>query len=263
MWWLALHVVGTYFNPHDPLPFFLNHCNPFVFSVLEMAPIRHTKYNYSEKTLSKTSKCQICGKLFKPQGIKSHATHCAACQTREIQQIDATKEYEREKEQAEELRVALVTSAYSTVRMHITQAGPSQAAHMLSEDNNGLPRHVGASWRSCCTKCNTPSLFQSQEEFGQHATAMMAPNPHPWCPFIEEGDYLFAEIALQAGLNASQINGLLSLISRIVQGKANVTLQNNADLQHAWDRVAMQVTPVHSFSSYTMSFHAFIHKLLL
>ncbi|KAI6143422.1 hypothetical protein BKA82DRAFT_4331282 [Pisolithus tinctorius] len=46
---------------------------------------------------------------------------------------------------------------------------------------------------------NTPSLFQSQEEFGQRATATMAPDPHPWRPFIEEGDYLFAEIALQAG----------------------------------------------------------------
>ncbi|KAI6144582.1 hypothetical protein BKA82DRAFT_4330868 [Pisolithus tinctorius] len=92
-------------------------------------------------------------------------------------------------------------------------------------------------------RSNTPSLFQSQEEFGQHATATMAPDPHPWHPFIEEGDYLFAEIALQAGLNASQINGLLSLISHIVQGKANVTLRNDVDLQRAWDRAAMQVTP--------------------
>ncbi|KIO04654.1 hypothetical protein M404DRAFT_26107 [Pisolithus tinctorius Marx 270] len=93
-------------------------------------------------------------------------------------------------------------------------------------------------------RSNTPSLFQSQEEFSQHAAATMAPNPHPWRPFIKEGDYLFAEIALQAGLNALQINGLLSLISRIVQGKANVTLQNDVDLQCAWDRAAMQVTPV-------------------
>ncbi|KIN99327.1 hypothetical protein M404DRAFT_155482 [Pisolithus tinctorius Marx 270] len=110
---------------------------------------------------------------------------------------------------------------------------------------------------------NTPLLSQLQEEFGQHATAMMAPDPHPWCPFIKEGDYLFAEIALQAGLNMLQINGLLSLISHIIQGKANVTLQNDVDLQCAWDRAAMQVTLVHSFSSYTMNFHPFIHKLLL
>ncbi|KAI6138576.1 hypothetical protein BKA82DRAFT_4020305 [Pisolithus tinctorius] len=234
-----------------------------------MAPIRHAKYSYSEKMLSKTSKCQICGKLFKPQGIKSHATHCAARQTREIQRIDATKEYERDKEQAEELRVALVTSAYSTVRTHITQAGPSQVTCTLNEDNDGLPTpnisHSGhmdfvdqdmwephgdpaaqsdqsnvsmppADFKTEFHPCsNTPSLFQSQEEFGQRAAATMAPDPHPWCPFIEEGDYLFAEIALQVGLNASQINGLLSLISRIVQGKANVTLWNDGG--HAGDTV--------------------------
>ncbi|KAI6005210.1 hypothetical protein F5J12DRAFT_905946 [Pisolithus orientalis] len=82
---------------------------------------------------------------------------------------------------------------------------------------------------------NTPSLFQLQEEFGQCATATMAPDPHPWCPFIKEGDYLFAEIALQAGLNVLQINGLLSLISLIVQGKANnLTFAVYAHLLWEW-----------------------------
>ncbi|KAI6146925.1 hypothetical protein BKA82DRAFT_35708 [Pisolithus tinctorius] len=111
-------------------------------------------------------------------------------------------------------------------------------------DQTPSPEQPPADFKTEFHPCsNTPSLFQSQEEFGQRAAATMAPDPHPWCPFIEEGDYLFAEIALQVGLNASQINGLLSLISRIVQGKANVTLWNDVDLQHAWDRAAMQVTP--------------------
>ncbi|KAI6146015.1 hypothetical protein BKA82DRAFT_164103 [Pisolithus tinctorius] len=126
------------------------------------------------------------------------------------------------------------------------------------------PEQLPADFKTEFHPCsNTPLLFQLQEEFGQCAAATMAPNPHPWHPFIEEGDYLFAEIALQVGLNASQINGLLSLISHIIQGKANVTLWNDVDLQCAWDRAAMQVTPVCSFSSYTVSFYAFIHKLLL
>ncbi|KAI6020711.1 hypothetical protein BKA83DRAFT_4126666 [Pisolithus microcarpus] len=28
------------------------------------------------------SQCQFCGKLFKPQGIKSHEAHCGTCQIR-------------------------------------------------------------------------------------------------------------------------------------------------------------------------------------
>ncbi|KAI6107235.1 hypothetical protein EV401DRAFT_2060073 [Pisolithus croceorrhizus] len=90
---------------------------------------------------------------------------------------------------------------------------------------------------------NCPSLFQSQEEFGQCAFPAMACNTQPWCPFIEEGDYMFAEIALQAGLSASHINSLLMLIACVNQGKAKVTLRNEVNLQRAWDRAAMQVTP--------------------
>ncbi|KIK13566.1 hypothetical protein PISMIDRAFT_47615, partial [Pisolithus microcarpus 441] len=92
-------------------------------------------------------------------------------------------------------------------------------------------------------RSNRPSLFQSQEEFGQCAFPATARDTQPWRPFIEEGDYMFAEIALQAGLSASHINGLLTLIARINQGKAKVTLRNEVDLQRAWDRAAMQVTP--------------------
>ncbi|KAI6096506.1 hypothetical protein F5141DRAFT_1220785 [Pisolithus sp. B1] len=79
-------------------------------------------------------------------------------------------------------------------------------------------------------RSHCPSLFQSQEEFGQYAFPAMVHDTQPWHPFIEEGDYMFAEIALQAGLSTSHINGLLMLISCIGQGK------------HAWDRAAMQVT---------------------
>ena len=79
-------------------------------------------------------------------------------------------------------------------------------------------------------RSNRPPLFQQQEEFGMQDGHQMAVDTHPWCPFVEQGDYLFAEIALQVGLNASQVNGLLRLISHISQGKAKVTLCNEVDL---------------------------------
>ncbi|KAF8127384.1 hypothetical protein EV363DRAFT_1401113 [Boletus edulis] len=88
-----------------------------------------------------------------------------------------------------------------------------------------------------------PPLFQHQEDFGLRNAAELAPDGSPWRPFVEEDDYLFAEIALQAGLNSSQVNGLLGLISRISQGKAKVTLRNEIDLRRSWDRAAAQVTP--------------------
>lgn len=89
-----------------------------------------------------------------------------------------------------------------------------------------------------------PPLFQQQDAFSLQDAREMAPDSHPWCPFVEEGDYLFAEIALQAGLNASQVNSLLNLMLRMSQGKAKISLRNEIDLRRAWNRAAMQVTPV-------------------
>ncbi|KAF8120295.1 hypothetical protein EV363DRAFT_1191298 [Boletus edulis] len=93
-------------------------------------------------------------------------------------------------------------------------------------------------------RSNRPPLFQYQNDFGCWDIHDLAPDAQPWRPFAEEGDYQFAEIALQAGLNTSQVNGLLALMSRISQGKAKVTLRSEVDLRRAWDKAAMQVTPV-------------------
>ncbi|KAG6379799.1 hypothetical protein JVT61DRAFT_10344 [Boletus reticuloceps] len=87
-------------------------------------------------------------------------------------------------------------------------------------------------------------LFQHQEDFSLWNAAKLAPDGSPWCPFIKEGDYLFVEITLQAGLNSSQVNGLLGLISCISQGMAKVTLRNEIDPCRSWNRAAPQVTPV-------------------
>lgn len=94
-------------------------------------------------------------------------------------------------------------------------------------------------------------LYHAQEELSQRDVPELAPDSRPWRPFVEKGDCLFAEIALQAGLNASYVNSLLTLITRIPQGKLKVTLRNETDLRCAWDRAAMQVTQVsihHSLS---------------
>ncbi|KAF8834492.1 hypothetical protein BDN67DRAFT_914913 [Paxillus ammoniavirescens] len=72
----------------------------------------------------------------------------------------------------------------------------------------------------------------------------MAPNQEPWCPYNESGDFKFAEIALEAGLNAAQINGLLSLIMCMSQGQDKVTLKNEANLRKAWDNAAAELIPV-------------------
>ena len=91
------------------------------------------------------------------------------------------------------------------------------------------------------------TLYQPFEEFGvtHDSEIQQAPvDEEPWRPFKSHGDFEFAEIALDAALNKSQINALLGLISRISQGQAQVTLKNEADLSNAWDNAAAELTPV-------------------
>ncbi|KAI5999855.1 hypothetical protein F5J12DRAFT_784618 [Pisolithus orientalis] len=76
-----------------------------------------------------------------------------------------------------------------------------------------------------------PMLFQSAKEFGQQNLKYMAPDCEPWCPFASEGDYIFATVAVEAGLSSTQ------------QGTASVTLHNDAGLCTTLDRVVAQLTP--------------------
>jgi hypothetical protein len=97
------------------------------------------------------------------------------------------------------------------------------------------------------------TLFQPFDQFGISPEAQDAPivDKEPWCPFRSRGDFEFSEIAIEAALNKSQINALLSLITRISEGHAQITLKNEADLSKAWDNAAAELTPVRL--SFTLS----------
>lgn len=89
-------------------------------------------------------------------------------------------------------------------------------------------------------------LLQTFEEFGvnSHPEEELPVDEEPWRPFCSRGDFEFAEIALNAALNKSQINALLALIGRISRGESRVTFSNDNELRKAWEHAAAQVTPV-------------------
>ncbi|KAI6001643.1 hypothetical protein F5J12DRAFT_906480 [Pisolithus orientalis] len=92
-----------------------------------------------------------------------------------------------------------------------------------------------------------PTLFQFAEEFGQQNLECMPPDREPWHPFASEGDYIFASIAVEAGLSSNQVDSLLKLVHCISQGTASVMLHNDAGLHTALDRAAVQLTPFSKF----------------
>ncbi|KAG1822215.1 hypothetical protein EV424DRAFT_1346720 [Suillus variegatus] len=84
-------------------------------------------------------------------------------------------------------------------------------------------------------------LHQAFNEFDidTHPEEQLPVNKEPWC------DFEFAEITLDAALNKSHINGLLSLIGRISRGETQMMLKSDSDLQKAWEHATNQATPSH------------------
>ncbi|KIO14724.1 hypothetical protein M404DRAFT_101641, partial [Pisolithus tinctorius Marx 270] len=78
--------------------------------------------------------------------------------------------------------------------------------------------------------CKCSTLFQTAEEFGQQNLECMPPDCEPWHPFASEGNYIFALIAMEAGLSSNQVDPLLKLVHCISQGTTSVMLCNDAGL---------------------------------
>ncbi|KAF8547604.1 hypothetical protein OG21DRAFT_1527044 [Imleria badia] len=247
-----------------------------------MASVRK-KYNWSHKTLT-TTPCQHCGNVFKPQGLRSHELHCVRRKGKERQHVQSSMEYEQVLEQSRAIQQQMAMSSYTNLKAEAGPSGsipftPNPISLLTPHQNMKI-----SSDKTCWIHVETPekkliivnppprwpavaainlhlqSHYQTSRRNFTHAAVMLlfsntkkisaygmlliaAHGVHS--PFAEEGDYLFAEIALQAGLNSLQVNGLLGLISRISQGKAKVTLRNEIDLRRSWDRAAAQVTPLY------------------
>ncbi|KAG1785043.1 uncharacterized protein HD556DRAFT_1451136 [Suillus plorans] len=87
-------------------------------------------------------------------------------------------------------------------------------------------------------------LYQHFEEFGVTPEMQTLPAEEElWRPFQSHGDFEFSEIALNAALNKNQVDWLLSLMARISQSQAQITLKNEADLRKALDNAVAELTP--------------------
>lgn len=89
-------------------------------------------------------------------------------------------------------------------------------------------------------------LFQSAEDFGRSDPPAMQADEQPWRPFKTQANLEFADIAIQASLNASHVNALLNIITRVANQSASVTFKNEKELRLACDRAAQELTPVRS-----------------
>ncbi|KAL4069123.1 hypothetical protein J3A83DRAFT_4359154 [Scleroderma citrinum] len=103
-------------------------------------------------------------------------------------------------------------------------------------------------------KASCKNQQELQKEQAQHAIEFKRERQKvdstPWKPFKTQGDHHFTEIALDAGLNKAQVDGLLTLFSLVSQRKEQVTITTNAKLQKVCDNMGAELTP---FSKHIVS----------
>ncbi|KAG1742470.1 hypothetical protein EDB19DRAFT_1827677 [Suillus lakei] len=135
----------------------------------------------------------------------------------------------------------LQSPVLSDASMTSNITGPENVPPQPATAHNGHPHEFKTDFHPCSGR---KTLLQTYEEFGVASEALKAPpaDERPWCPFRSWGDFKFSEIALEAALNQGQVDKLLSLIARIVQGDTHITLKNEADLHMALDNAAAELT---------------------
>ncbi|KAG1861216.1 hypothetical protein F4604DRAFT_1929797 [Suillus subluteus] len=207
---------------------------------------------------------------FKAQGIKKHETSCKKLLETEEEQQWFNQDYERGQQKEKK--------ACRALRLDISKAGPSNLARFSKSRSDASDAHadnhdvlpvpeeqlefdsnVGItspvlSDASMATinpapaaSAQLPSKFKLRIILALDAPIV---DKEPWHPFRSCGDFEFSEIAIKAALNKSQINALLSLITHISEGHAQITLKNEANLSKAWDNAAAELTP---FSKYKVA----------
>lgn len=95
-----------------------------------------------------------------------------------------------------------------------------------------------------------PHSGKAEEIFHFGDFKRMSPTEHnrvdnePWHPFKSRADFEFAEIALAAKMNKSQIDALVKLVRRIADGKDNFSFASQHDVDSVWERASFKRTAV-------------------
>jgi hypothetical protein len=66
----------------------------------------------------------------------------------------------------------------------------------------------------------------------------------PWKPFGTRSEFEFAEVALRAGLTKNQVNALIQVMRRCIQGEDNFEIRDHDHLCTIWNAGAILHTAV-------------------
>ncbi|THH16568.1 hypothetical protein EUX98_g9282 [Antrodiella citrinella] len=203
--------------------------------------------------------CRHCGKTYKVQGIGRHEKACE--QKRQHEQHNAEID-QRITEGRSRKRARYHTPHLPEDEEHVEQqqvvytwTKDYQNAADLDDTDGANHDQPGPSGASSAKGNRAYKLNDIKIQYHPHSkratkvldhedyrrisqTSRPQPNERPWRPFRTRGDFEFAELALDAGLNSPQTDAFLAYIHRVLSGQAKLTLQSSGDLNKVWESAA-------------------------
>jgi len=86
---------------------------------------------------------------------------------------------------------------------------------------------------------NLPLKVTKFEEYREHHSQRRRPTPRnptkPWTPFRTRAEFEFAKFALDAHLNKRQVDVLLKVFRRCIEGEDSMDFKDHTDLLKMWD----------------------------
>jgi hypothetical protein len=70
---------------------------------------------------------------------------------------------------------------------------------------------------------------------------------NPWKPFKTRSDFEFAEVSLRAGLTKNQVNRLIEVMQRCIDGKDSFNIRDHDHMSTIWEAGAVLHTAVSFF----------------
>jgi hypothetical protein len=107
-----------------------------------------------------------------------------------------------------------------------------------------------------------PPKVAKFEDYREYHSQHRRPTPRnltkPWSPFRTRAEFEFAEIALDAALNQRQVDALLKVFRRCLEGEDSLDLKDHNELQKMWDLASVLHTRV--CSSICNNCKSYLHR---
>jgi len=86
------------------------------------------------------------------------------------------------------------------------------------------------------------------EDYREHRSQHQRPTPRnpakPWTPFRTRAEFKFSEIVLDAAMNKRQVDALLKVFHRCLEGEDTLDLKDHSEVQSMWDLASVLHTRV-------------------